>query len=166
VPTPTSEASSSTTATSLVTTTINVGDATARDPDTLDPFGEGGENDQLVANILDRDPATEWLTERYLDPLPLLKAGVGVTVRVNGRPTGLEIIGLTEGTAFEVYWSNQLGDDLSSWERIAGAHASPATTSVDLPPRRDGYWLIWLTDLPSRADGTYQAAIAELRFSP
>jgi serine/threonine protein kinase len=166
VPTPTSEAASSTTATSLVTTTVNLGDVTASDPDTLDPFGEGGENDQLVTNILDRDPATEWLTERYLDPLPLLKPGVGVTVRLNGTPTSLEIVGFTESAAFEVYWSNQLVEDLSRWQRIAGAHASPASTSVDLPPRRDGFWLIWLTDLPPRTDGSYQAAIAELRFSP
>jgi hypothetical protein len=166
VPTPTTEAASSTTATSLVTTTVNLGDVTASDPETLDPFGEGGENDQLVANILDRDPATEWVTERYLDPLPLLKPGVGITVRVSGTPTGIEIVGFTESVPFEVYWSNQLVEDLSRWERIAGAHASPASTSVDLPPRRDGFWLIWLTDLPPRTDGSYQAAIAELRFSP
>ena len=166
VPTPTSEAGSSTTATSLVTTTIDVGAATASDPTTLDPFGEGGENDQLVGNVLDNDPGTEWLTERYLDPLPLLKPGVGVTVRVTGTPSDLEIIGLTESTAFEVYWSNQLVDDPSTWERIAGAHASPASTSLDLAPRSDGFWLIWLTDLPPRSDGAFQAAIAELRFSP
>lgn len=166
VPTPTSEAGSSTTATSLVTTTLEVGAVTASDPTTLDPFGEGGENDQLVGNVLDNDPGTEWLTERYLDPLPLLKPGVGVTVRVNGTPSDLEIIGLTESTAFEVYWSNQLVDDPSTWERIAGAHASPASTSLDLAPRSDGFWLIWLTDLPPRSDGAFQAAIAELRFSP
>jgi serine/threonine protein kinase len=166
VPTPTTESVSSTTATSAVTTTVDLGNASATDPATLDPFGEGGENDQLVANILDRDPATEWVTERYLDPLPLLKPGVGVTVRVSGTPTHLEILGFTASTAFEVYWSNQLVDDPSSWERIAGGHASPASTALDLPPRTDGFWLIWLTDLPTRPDGDFQAAIAELRFSP
>lgn len=165
VPTPTTEAISSTTATSLVTTTVNLAEPSARDPATLDPFGEGGENDQLVASVLDNDPSTEWVTERYLDPLPLLKPGVGVTVRLAGTPRSLEIVGFTESTAFEVYWSNQLVDEVTSWERIATAHASPASTSVDLPPRSDGFWLIWLTDLPPRPDGGYQAAIAELRFS-
>ena len=46
------------------------------------------------------------------------------------------------------------------------ATASPAGTTLDLPPRTDGFWLVWLTDLPPRGDGSYQAAIAELRFEP
>ena len=166
VPPPTTEPASSTTATSLVTTTVDRSDASASDPAAFDPFGEGGENDQLVTSLLDGDPDTEWLTERYLDPLPLLKAGVGVTVRMTGTPTSIQVVGMTESTAFELYWSNQLVDDPSTWERIAVGHASPASTSIDLPPRSDGFWLLWLTDLPPRSDGAYQAAIAELRFAP
>lgn len=166
VPTPTTEPAPSTTATSLVTTTVDLADAAASDPAAFDPFGEGGENDQLVTSLLDGDPDTEWLTERYLDPLPLLKPGVGVTVRMTGTPTSLQVVGMTESTAFELYWSNQLVDDPSTWERIAVGHGSPASTSVDLPPRSDGFWLLWLTDLPPRTDGTFQAAIAELRFAP
>lgn len=165
VPPPTTEPASSTTVTSLVTTTVDLANATARDPATLDPFGEGGENDQLVTGLLDGDPDTEWLTERYLDPLPLLKPGVGVTVRMTGTPTSLQVVGMTESTAFELYWSNQLVEDLSTWERIAVGRASPASTSVDLPPRSDGFWLLWLTDLPPRSDGAFQAAIGELRFA-
>jgi hypothetical protein len=166
VPTPTTEAAASTTLTSLVTTTLNQTGATPSDPASFDPFGEGGESDQLVGDLLDGDPGTEWVTERYLDPLPLLKPGVGVTVRVAGTPRTLVITGLTESTSYEVYWSNQRVEDVSGWEHIAGAHASPASNSLDLPPRDGGFWLIWLTDLPARTDGGYQAAIAELRFLP
>lgn len=166
VPTPTTEAAAATTITSLVTTTLSPTEATASDPASFDPFGEGGESDQLVGNLLDGDPGTEWVTERYLDPLPLLKPGVGVTVRVTGTPSTLLITGLTESTSYEVYWTNQLVEDVSEWEHIAGAHASPSSNSLELPPRDDGFWLIWLTDLPARTDGGFQAAIAELRFLP
>ena len=168
VPTPTSSPGSGTTLTTLATTTsvslpgaVGVGD-----PATFDPFGEGGENDQLLDALLDDDVSTEWTTERYLDPLPLLKPGVGVTVRASGTPATVQLVGLTEATAFEVFWSNQLVEDVSLWERVISATASPGGTTLDLPPRADGFWLIWLTDLPPRGDGSYQSAIAELRFEP
>ena len=136
------------------------------DASTFDPFGEGGENDQLLGALLDGDGGTEWVTERYLDPLPLLKPGVGVVVPMTGSPASLRLVGLTDGTVFEIRWSNQLVDDLEVWNRIVSARASPATTHLELPRRVDGFWLIWLTDLPPRGDGAYQAAIAELRFEP
>jgi hypothetical protein len=166
VPTPTTAEATSTTARPSVTTTIAEGVVGALEASTVDPYGEGGENDQLVANVIDGDTSTEWRTERYLDPLPLLKPGVGVSVRVVGRPSRLQLVGLTEGTAFEILWSDELRPDPTGWEHIAGGIASPGSTSVGLPSRVDGYWLIWLTDLPERGDGTYQAAIAELRFEP
>ena len=168
VPTPSTDPETMSTMTSLVTTTASPppGAIAVVDATTFDPFGEGGENDQLLAALLDDDESTEWVTERYNDPLPLLKPGVGVTVQVSGEPATLQLVGLTEATVFEVLWSNQLLDDLSMWERVISATSSPATTDLGLPPRTDGFWLIWLTDLPARGDGSYQSAIAELRFEP
>ena len=43
---------------------------------TYDPYGEGGENDDSVAQVIDGDLATTWRTERYRDPIELLKPGV------------------------------------------------------------------------------------------
>lgn len=166
VPTPTTEAAAPTTVTSVIPTTVAVGSVTVADPTTYDPFGEGGENDQLVANLIDGDPGSEWRTERYLDPLQLLKPGVGVTVRVVGTPARLEAVGMSPDTVFEVYWSAQRLDDPAAWERIAGANATPGSTSIDLPPRPDGFWLVWLTELAVQDDGTHLSAIAELRFQP
>jgi hypothetical protein len=165
VPTPTTQAPISTTVTSAPTTTIAPGRTAVSDPASFDPFGEGGENDQLAGNLLDGDLTTEWATETYLDPLELLKPGVGVTVRVVGSPQQLELVGLTETTDFEVLWSNELIEDPAAWERVAGASASPASTSIHLPARQDGFWLIWLTQLPATGEG-YRASMAELRFSP
>lgn len=166
VPTPTTTATAETTITSLPPTTLAEGETAASDPGVLDPFGEGGENDQLVPQLLDGNPGTEWATETYLDPLPLLKPGVGVTVRMTGTPDRLELVGITPQTRFEVRWSRQLVEDPDAWERMAGATASPSSTSVELPSRTDGFWLIWLLDLPAQGDGTYRASIAELRFLP
>jgi putative peptidoglycan lipid II flippase len=133
---------------------------------TVDPFGEGGENDQTVLNVIDGDVGTFWQTETYLDPFPLLKPGVGLSVRVLGVPRRLQVVQLSPGTAFEVLWATSRFDDPGSWERVAGAHAPPSSVSLDLPPRQDGYWLIWLTELAVTEDGSHQSALAELRFQP
>lgn len=168
IPVPTTAAAESpTTAAATPATTLpGVPPAVvASDPMPLNPFGDGDENEHLAPNLLDGDTSTTWSTVRYFDPLPLLKPGVGVTVRVEGTPTGVELVDLTEGTVFEIHWAGQRTEEISDWERLAGGTASPSSTFVSLPPRSDGHWLIWLTDLPPRDGGFYQSTIAELRFS-
>jgi hypothetical protein len=167
VPTPTTKSvAPSTTVVEEVTTTLPVGAIMVTQPDTLDPYGEGGESDQLAVNLTDGDVNTEWRTEHYLDPITLLKPGVGVTVRVQGTPSRLHIVRLSEDSDVEVYWSDVRRAEPADWERIAGAHASPGSTTVGLPPRHNGFWLIWLTKLTPQDDGTYLSSIAELRFDP
>ena len=166
VPTPTTQGAVSTTITAPAPTSTSPGSVSAAEAATFDPFGEGGENDQLVGNLLDGDLATVWRTERYLDPLPLLKPGVGLTFRVSGTPGRVELARLTPETTFEVRWSQDLADDLDDWEAVVSARAVPSTTVIAVPPRENGYWLIWLTDLPGQDDGTYLATMAQVRFLP
>lgn len=167
VPTPTTEPASSTTATTAgTTTTLPDGSVVAIEAAAYDPFGEGGENDQLASNLLDGDLNSEWRTERYLDPIELLKPGVGVTVRVVGEPGRLEMVGMSPETVFEIYWSGQRLEEPDQWERIAGGEAAPGSNSVDLPPRSDGFWMIWLTRLTPQDDGTHLSSLSELRFLP
>lgn len=165
VPTPTTEAANpTTTVVPEVTTTLAEGQITVSQPDSLDPFGEGGENDQLVANLLDNDLSTEWRTERYLDPMDLLKPGVGVTVRALGTPASLEMVRLSQNSVVDIYWSDVRLEEPTGWEKVAEAHASPGSTVVQLPARTNGFWLIWLTELTPQDDGTYLSSMAELRF--
>ncbi|HEX6219949.1 MAG TPA: protein kinase [Acidimicrobiia bacterium] len=167
VPTPTTEAASPTTTDPPdVTTTLVPGEVAVTQPGTLDPFGEGGENDQLADSLIDGDISTEWRTERYLDPISLLKPGVGVTVRVLGTPTRLELVRLSPGSAVDIYWSEERLEDPEAWQRILGVQATPGSTTVDLPARTDGFWLIWFTELAPQDDGTFLSSIAELRFEP
>jgi hypothetical protein len=132
----------------------------------FDPFGGGGERDDLLPNILDGDPATEWRTEGYHDPLPLLKPGVGIAFTVSGSPSRIQLVDLSEGTQFEIYWSDTLFAQLDGWTRIAGVTAAPGGSVIDLPVRKDGFWLVWFTDLPLEADGSYRARLTEVRFLP
>lgn len=166
VPAPTTTQSLSTTLTSLVTTTADPEGISVSDPAAFDPFGEGGENDQLAVNLIDGDVSSEWRTERYNDPVALLKPGVGVTVRVRGTPSTVQLVALSDGTVFDLYWSRELFADPLDWERVATANATPGSTTVALPERDDGFWLVWLTTLTPQGDGTHLTSIAELRFQP
>jgi hypothetical protein len=89
---------------------------------------------------------------------------VGFRVEIEGEPSRVELFGLSPGTDFELFWSSNGDAALADWERIAGAQALPGTTSVDLPGRMDGYWLVWLVALPQQSDGTFSSSIAEVRF--
>ena len=132
----------------------------------FDPFGGGGENDAELPNLIDDEISTSWSTEQYEEPLPQVKRGVGVAFTVVGMPSRMQMVGFTAATRFEVFWSESFFTQLEEWSRVAGGQAPPGATFVDLPPRIDGFWLLWLTDLPQRSDGTFQSSISEVRFQP
>lgn len=132
----------------------------------FDPFGGGGENDSTLSNLNDANLATFWSTERYESPLPEIKRGVGVTFSILGTPSRMQLIEFTPSTAFDLYWSDTFYAQLEQWSRVAGGRTPPGTTLIELPPRNDGFWLLWLTDLPLRSDGSYSSSISEVRFLP
>ena len=130
-----------------------------------DPFGDGEEQAGTLDNLVDSDVVSIWRTERYFDPLPLLKAGVGVTFELSGEPGSVELVAMSEGTTFTIYWAQRLPGTFDEWEAVASGRSIPGNAFIQLPPRTDGYWLIWMTEVPQQADG-YFAELAEVRFRP
>jgi len=147
------------------TTTLPEGVSVARAV-TFDPFGEGGENDELVDNLLDSNSGTAWETERYQDPMVEIKPGVGVRFPTSGSPSAVTFLGFSPGTAFELRWARSGGQDLEEWEVIVRGTAPEGPLTLGLPARADGHWLLWLTDLPDQEDGSYYSTLSEVRFSP
>ncbi|MDP8959593.1 MAG: protein kinase [Actinomycetota bacterium] len=129
-----------------------------------DPFGDGTEHDSRVGEAFDDDPDTSWRTERYFDPLPRLKEGVGIAFQVDGVPSGAELL-VTPGTSYLLLWSNQVPTDFSGWERLAAGTTGGGTTRLQLPRRESGLWLLWFKDLPAQEDG-YSTDVSEVTFLP
>ena len=130
----------------------------------FDPLGDGQEHSGRVDRLIDGNPDTAWRTERYFDPLPLLKGGVGLAFEVSGSPSSVELLGLSVGTAFRIMWAESLLDiEDEGWDVASEELAGATTVRVPLPDRSDGVWLVWLTDLPPEEDG-YLARIAEVQF--
>ncbi len=129
-----------------------------------DPFGDGTELDERLAELSDADPETGWRTERYFDPLPDLKPGVGVVFDVDGAPSVMELTA-SPGTRFRVAWAESPSTDFAAWEDAADGEIVSGRTSVDLPTRSGGVWLLWLTDLASQESGEYfYSWVYEVRF--
>ncbi|HUO46373.1 MAG TPA: hypothetical protein VM470_06040 [Acidimicrobiia bacterium] len=165
LPGPPPSGPTSTTSPTTTTSPGGVGPApTVQGVLTLDPFGEGGENDGEVELVIDGDLATAWRTERYRDPMELLKPGVGLTVSVQGTPGTMEILGLSPGTHLWVGWSPGRSEDPAEWEQLANARSTSTVLTLQLPPRQDGNWLIWFTRFPLQADGDYWTGVTEIRF--
>lgn len=155
----------STTVPPTSTTTIapDTGAVTVSDPATFDPFGGGSENDDLVGALVDNDLSTSWRTEVYLDPLSLLKEGVGVSVAVSGVPRTIEVMGVNDGASLQIRWGDASATDLEDFEIIGRLLSQPGATSMRLPARQDGRWLLWFTELPE-VDGDYVVSVSEIRF--
>ena len=159
---PTSSTTSSTTTTTQAGSPEPVLIAAAA---TYDPYGEGGENDGSIGLVIDGDPSTTWRTERYRDPIELLKPGVGLTVAVAGTPGSIELLGLSTGVVFQIFWSESRPPEPSQWEQVVSGRFEGAPLPIQLPPRDGGNWLVWFTSLPSQSDGDYWTTVGEIRFS-
>lgn len=129
----------------------------------FDPLGDGGETDRLLGNLTDDDPGTSWATESYFDPLPLLKAGVGVTFAVEGSPSMLRIEAMSRGTVATLHWRETSSPNLAEWEALQRIEAGSEVIDLALPPRTDGVWLLWITDLPAEGQ-VFRATIGEVSF--
>ncbi len=131
-----------------------------------DPFGDNRvERENDIPFLLDGDPATSWRTERYFDPLPLIKAGVGVLFTVDPTPASMTVTG-TPGTAYEIGWSASLPPVDTAWETVSAGTLVGGTATLPLPSKDGGGWVLWLTDLPQQAPEEYFAEIAEVTFAP
>jgi eukaryotic-like serine/threonine-protein kinase len=131
----------------------------------VDPFGEGEENDERLTNLIDGELSTTWRTERYNDPLPALKPGVGVSFEVSSDPAWVEIIGLAEAVEYQLGWSENQPDTPDGWETVVRGRTEGGTLVLQLPTRSSGWWSLWFTDLPEVADGGHLAELSEVRFS-
>ena len=119
------------------------------EPSVYDPFGDQSERERDLPNLVDGDFSTTWRTERYFDPLPRIKDGVGVTFRVSGAPGAIEIRA-TPNTGYSILWAETIPvprsamapmGDFAMCHRSAGSFSLTARTrtcSCSKPARFPG----------------------------
>jgi serine/threonine protein kinase len=147
----------------LLTDTVKVPGTQASSPQPVklnavrseDPFGDGTEHESEVANVADRDPATDWSTERYFGG-SLGKQGVGVVVST-GNPRELRSFTIstdTPGITVEIR---------ANGRRVAGPRTLGRTTRLQVAPgTRARDWIVWITSLGPHD----QAQLNEISAAP
>ncbi|MEN8233419.1 MAG: hypothetical protein ABFR89_00670 [Actinomycetota bacterium] len=130
-----------------------------------DPYGDGAENDESLSLAIDGDRTTRWETETYPEQFGEKKAGVGIALETPIPIGGIEIAA-APSTRFTIAWSATLPEVPGEWERISAAQILAGPTRLDLPKREGGYWLVWITSLLERPDGTFATSVSEIRPLP
>ncbi len=139
----------------------------------FDPDGDGTENDELAANILDGDPSTAWSTVCYSDEYLGGKRGVGLVVTLGATGTGSLAIDIASAPwIVEIYSSaaDIAPATIADWgATIASANGRDADT-VTVPVIAPGrHLLVLMRQLgPSdgcSADNPYRGTLTDVRFT-
>ncbi len=142
---------------------VSLGQSRAKD---YDPAGDQQEHPETAAFVLDRDPATVWDTETYLNG-NLAKDGVGLAI--DAKPgVAARQLELRTGTPG---WSGQvLAADTAAlpktiddpaWTRVGTITKATRVTRADLDTggKRQRWYLIWIEQF---AEGQEKVEISEV----
>lgn len=132
----------------------------------FDPQGDGEENSDRAARVLDGDTGTVWTTKTYFDQFGPggLKEGVGLLLDLGERRsvTSVAVALEGQGTDVELRAADDRGDRATDYSVVA--QATGKSGLVELRPDQPvstRYLLVWLTKLPQ--DGAdYRGAISEI----
>jgi hypothetical protein len=124
----------------------------------FDPQGDppNDENDELIPNVYDGKPTTEWHTSSYRDNFgpaaPALKQGVGVTLDL-GESRDVRIIEVTFGTGpttAQVFVGDTAPASVDDLAEPAGEGTVDDVLTVSLDEPVSGRFVtVWLTSIPS-----------------
>ena len=149
-------------------TPIRLGERDGRDYDP--PPGDKVENTTALPNLLDKNAATYWATERYDTPeFANIKDGAGVYLDA-GRPVvarALRIVTPKPGWKVELYVSNSpVPESVSDWTQVGSGtvDAQRKTFGLDTGGQPFQYYLVWITKLADGPNGRYSAGISELQL--
>lgn len=137
-----------------------------------DPFGDGSEHPDDVANLLDENPSTAWRTHGYYgDPaMGGLKSGVGVWLDLGADHSVSEVTVNTTppGGSFTLFAGDAPppnGVAPGEWgEKAATVDRASGTTRIALDEATEAQvWLVWFTSLPADG-GEFRATVSGVRF--
>jgi serine/threonine protein kinase len=140
----------------------------------FDPAGEDGEHPERVADAIDDDPESTWITETYTAPVIADaisdKEGVGLILDA-GEPveaTSITVQSVAPGWTATIYGA-ETGplEDLESWGEPISQPVEMATDqtiqlNAEQPSR---YYLIWITQLATSAEGDYLVEIGDVELA-
>ncbi|MDH4144800.1 MAG: serine/threonine protein kinase [Acidimicrobiia bacterium] len=118
----------------------------------FDPLGDGNEHEESIPALFDDDPSSSWTTQRYDDPLHLLKSGVGFRVSPRAGEAKLHefrIVTESPGWRAEIFLGGSGATSLADWGTpVTRVDARSRTEVIDLGGVSAESVLVWFTELP------------------
>jgi serine/threonine protein kinase len=113
------------------------------------PPGDGAEHDDEAPNATDGDPGTYWTTETYND-FSNSKPGVGLVLDAGKEVEPKSITVTTDTPGFTA----QIRDGSSPqgpFQPVSGSQTVEGETTFNLEDAKARYFVVWITDLDTRA---------------
>ncbi|MGK2349029.1 lipid II flippase MurJ [Actinomyces sp. W5033] len=130
--------------------------------ESLDPYDDRNEHPELVGNLIDGDPSTEWYSRFYAASSLAWKQGIGVAVRLETatQVSSIELQGT--GTGGNVQIRATSPEDPTGGTLLAQGPMTAGTTTFTFPATSTGSVVVWVTDLPTASDGLFKVTITEI----
>ena len=128
----------------------------------IDPSDTDGEHQEAVGRAIDGDPATFWFSMTYKsDDFAGFKDGVGLALAL---PRGTLVRTVTlqvNGTGGNVEIRATDAANPTAGRVLASGPLAPGTFTLDPATTTDSL-VLWFTQLPTTADGTFRIELAEI----
>ena len=147
------------------TTPVSTAPPVIKSATSVDPSDDDGEHEEAVARAFDGDTSTYWYTMTYQQPnFSGFKDGVGF-VMVLEEPALVSTVTLkTNSTGGHVEVRTSGSDDPSGGTLLASGEFGPEVTFDLDPPTELDRITLWITDLPTAADGAFRLELTEVEL--
>ncbi|SDM32457.1 murein biosynthesis integral membrane protein MurJ [Actinomyces ruminicola] len=130
----------------------------------LDPFGDNDEHPENAYLVIDGATDQAWSSRFYYDASLAWKQGIGmeITLEQEAQVSGVDIQGT--GTGGNVQVRATSAQDPTGGTLLAEGAFTEGTTSFEFEAASTQSIVLWVTDLPTAADGQYKLTISEITF--
>ena len=132
---------------------------------TINPADPSGEHQELVGRAFDGDPSTYWMSMTYATAnFGRIKPAVGLQVTLAGPATVSTVTLHVNGTGGAVEVRTGDATAPGAGTLLASGSMSQDTVLTLSSPQTTSSLVIWFTELPTAADGSFRIELTEIRL--
>ncbi|GEK23105.1 hypothetical protein [Cellulomonas xylanilytica] len=132
----------------------------------IDPSDADGEHEEDVAKAYDGDPATFWYTQTYKrDDFAGFKDAVGYVINLTQKTTVSTVTLRTNSNGGNVEIRATDASDPTGGPVLASGPFGPETVFTLDPATETQSLVLWITQLPTAADGAFRLEVTEIALS-
>lgn len=141
--------------------TASIASATVLNPLTTDP---NQDSPGTAGLLVDGDPSTVYSTYYYLrnSKFGLVKEGMGFAIKLNAPAQVSSVTLGVQGSGGNIQWRDTTADAPNAGTVLAEGSMNGDTTLTASSPITTDTIILWVTDLPTNAEGKYQLDISEI----